>query len=108
MNLVWKYLGLYKKESILAPLFKLLEALGDLFVPLVVADIINTGIANGDTGYLLSRFGILILLALAALLCSFTAQWFAATASVGTASRMRQPAARTSLSQIRNSTTSAL
>ena len=90
MNLVWKYLGLYKKESILAPLFKLLEALGDLFVPLVVADIINTGIANGDTGYLLSRFGILILLALAALLCSFTAQWFAATASVGTASRMRQ------------------
>ena len=79
----------YKKESILAPLFKMLEALFDLFVPIVVADIINVGIGNQDNTYILQRCGILVLLALIGIGCSFTAQFFAARASVGCAARFR-------------------
>lgn len=79
----------YKKESILAPLFKMLEALFDLFVPIVVADIINVGIGNQDNTYILQRCGILVLLALIGIGCSFTAQFFAARASVGCAARLR-------------------
>ena len=79
----------YKKESILAPLFKMLEALFDLFVPLVVADIINTGIRNQDTGYILRQCGLLVLLALIGLACSITAQYFAARAAVHCAAGLR-------------------
>lgn len=79
----------YKKESILAPLFKMLEALFDLFVPIVVADIINVGIGNQDNRYILQRCGILVLLAVIGISCSFTAQFFAARASVGCATRLR-------------------
>ena len=79
----------YKKESILAPLFKMLEALFDLFVTIVVADIINVGIGNQDNTYILQRCGILVLLALIGIGCSFTAQFFAARASVGCAARLR-------------------
>lgn len=79
----------YKKESILAPLFKMLEALFDLFVPIVVADIINVGIGNHDNTYILQRCGILVLLALVGIVCSFTAQFFAARASVGCAAGLR-------------------
>lgn len=79
----------YKKESILAPLFKMLEAFFDLFVPLVVADIINTGIGNQDQGYILRKCGILVLLAVIGISCSFTAQFFAARAAVGTAAGLR-------------------
>lgn len=79
----------YKKESILAPLFKMLEALFDLFVPIVVADIINVGIGNHDNTYILQRCGILVLLALVGITCSFTAQFFAARASVGCAAGLR-------------------
>lgn len=79
----------YKKESILAPLFKMLEALFDLFVPIVVADIINVGIGNQDNRYILQRCGVLVLLAVIGISCSFTAQFFAARASVGCATRLR-------------------
>lgn len=67
----------------LAPLFKMLEACFDLLVPLVVAAIIDTGIEAHDTGYIIRMCGILIVLALVGLLCSITAQFFAAKAAVG-------------------------
>lgn len=79
----------YRKESFLAPLFKMLEALFDLIVPLVVAKIINVGITNGDKKYILTHFGILILMALLGLACSFTAQYFAAKAAIGTSTGLR-------------------
>lgn len=69
------YLRDYKKESILAPAFKMLEATFDLLVPLVMAAIINTGIANKDKGYILSHCGLLILLGVIGLTCSITAQY---------------------------------
>lgn len=80
----------YKKESILAPLFKLLESLFDLFVPLVIAGIINKGINNNDFNYVLKMFGLLILLAIIGLACSIVAQYFAAKASVGFTTKLRQ------------------
>ncbi|MCI2046269.1 MAG: ABC transporter ATP-binding protein/permease [Faecalibacterium sp.] len=83
------YLKDYKKESILAPLFKMLEALFDLFVPIVMANIINVGIARADTPYILQRCGLLILLALVGLACSITAQYYAARAAVGCATGLR-------------------
>ena len=83
------YLRDYKKESILAPVFKMLEATFDLLVPLVMAAIINTGIANKDKGYILSHCALLILLGVVGLTCSITAQYFAAKASVGFCTRVR-------------------
>lgn len=80
----------YKKESILAPLFKLLESLFDLFVPLVIAGIINKGINNNDFGYVVKMFILLILLAIIGLACSVVAQYFAAKASVGFTTKLRQ------------------
>ena len=80
----------YKLQAILAPLFKMLEATFDLLVPLVVADIINVGIANNDTSYILVRFGILIAMAIFGLACSFTAQYFSATAASGTSAGLRK------------------
>ena len=84
------YLREYRKESVLAPLFKLLEAFFDLLVPLVVAQIIDVGIAGNNRTYIISRVVILVLLALAGLLSSFTAQWFAAKASAGFGANLRQ------------------
>lgn len=83
------YLKTYRKECILAPLFKMLEACFDLLVPLVVAAVIDTGIQNNDTGYIISMCGILVALALVGLLCSITAQFFAAKAAVGFSTRLR-------------------
>ena len=80
----------FGKESILAPLFKMLEAMFDLLVPIVVAQIIDVGIRQGDTGYILGRCGILIAMALIGLLCSFTAQYFAARAAIGTSTGLRR------------------
>lgn len=80
----------YKKESILAPLFKLLESLFDLFVPLVIAGIINKGINNNDFHYVVKMFMLLILLAIIGLACSIVAQYFAAKASVGFTTKLRQ------------------
>ena len=90
MRKILVYLKDYKKESILAPLFKLLEALFDLFVPLVIANIINYGIENKDFNYILKEFLILILMAVVGLICSIVAQYFAAKASVGFTTKLRQ------------------
>ena len=84
------YLKGYEKECVLAPAFKMLEALMDLMVPLVVAGIIDTGIAAGSGTYVIHRFLLLLLLAALGLGFSFTAQYFAAKASVGFAARIRQ------------------
>lgn len=89
MKLVWKYLRHYKKESILAPLFKMLEASFELFVPLVVAAIIDTGIAGADRGYILKMGAVLVILALIGLICAVTAQYFSAKAATGFATKLR-------------------
>ena len=84
-----RYLSGYKRESVLAPLFKMLEATFDLFVPLVMADIVNVGIAAHDFRYILVRCGILLLLAFVGLVCSLTAQYFSAKAAVGYSTGLR-------------------
>ena len=84
------YLKNYKKESILAPFFKFLEVVFDLIVPIIIAQIIDVGIAHHDNGYIVQRFFILILMAAFGLTCSMTAQFFAAKASVGFATKLRQ------------------
>lgn len=89
MKHLYPYLRRFRKESILAPLFKMLEATFDLLVPMVVADIIKVGIANGDTTYIWTRCSLLVLMALIGLLCSFTAQYFAARAAIGTSTGLR-------------------
>ena len=83
------YLKDYKKESALAPLFKMLEATFELFVPLVVAAIIDKGITTGDSGYVLRMGLILISLGIVGLVCSITAQYFAAKAAVGFATKLK-------------------
>ena len=84
-----KYLKHYKIQSIFGPLFKLIEACFELAVPLIMADIIDTGIKNEDHSYILWRGGILILLGILGLVCSLTAQYFAAKASVGFGTELR-------------------
>ena len=89
MKKLLKYLNDYKKECVLAPLFKMLEACFELFVPLVVASIVDVGIARGDKGYIVSRAGIMVALGLIGLLCSVTAQFFSAKAAVGFSTKLR-------------------
>lgn len=83
MKKLLKYLKDYRKESILAPLFKMLEASFELFVPLVMAAIMDRGITNQDMPFIWKMAGILLLLAIVGLTCSLTAQYFAAKAAVG-------------------------
>lgn len=83
------YLRNYKKECVLAPLFKMLEASFELFVPLVMAAIIDTGIVNGDKNYIVKMCTLLIVLGVIGLICSITAQFFAAKAAVGFATGLR-------------------
>lgn len=83
------YLKNYVKECIMGPLFKLLEATFELIVPLVVAAIIDTGIAGGDKNYVISRVFVLVGLAAVGLICSVTAQYFAAKAATGFATELR-------------------
>ncbi len=83
------YLKNYKKECVLAPLFKLLEASFELIVPLVMAAIIDHGIAVSDRPYIFKMGGVLVLLAAVGLTCSITAQYFAAKAAVGFATKLR-------------------
>ena len=83
------HLNGYKREAVLAPLFKMLEATFDLFVPLVMADIVNVGITAHDFHYILVRCGILLLLAAVGLACSLTAQYFSAKAAVGYSTSLR-------------------
>lgn len=89
MKSLLKYLKDYKKESILAPLFKMLEASFELFIPLVVASIIDVGIANQDKGHILSMGLVMILLGVIGLVCAITAQFFAAKAATGFARKLR-------------------
>ena len=90
MKRLEKFLRPYRRESILAPLFKLLEVVFDLMVPVVIAQIIDVGVAKNDHGYIVEMFFVLLLMAAVGLLCSFTAQFFAAKASVGFATSVRQ------------------
>lgn len=83
------YLRDYKKECVLGPLFKLLEASFELIVPLVMAAIIDTGVAAGDRTYIMKMCMVLVLLAVVGLICSITAQYFAAKAAVGCATGLR-------------------
>ena len=83
------YLKDYKKETVLAPLFKMLEATFELFVPLVMADIIDVGIVRGDRHYIYMRCLLLVALGVIGLTCSLTAQYFAAKAAVGFAAGMK-------------------
>ena len=90
MRFVLKHLKKYKLECFFAPFFKLLEACFDLFVPLVVKDIIDVGIKNGDKNYIYSRILILVALGIIGLVCALTAQYFAAKAAVGASTSMRR------------------
>ncbi len=89
MKRLLSYMKHYKKESIFGPLFKMLEASFELFVPLVVASMVDLGIGQGNGGYVLRMGGLLILLGLIGLACSLTAQYFAAKAAVGISTALR-------------------
>ena len=89
MKTLLTYLKGYKKESILAPLFKMLEASFELFVPLVMAAIIDVGIANQDKPYIVKMCFVLIALGIIGLVCSITAQYFAAKAATGVGTGIR-------------------
>ena len=89
MRKLLKYMKGYGKECVLGPLFKLLEASFELMIPLVVAKIVDTGIRNQDVGYIVKMCLVMISLGVIGLACSLTAQFFAAKAAVGFASRLR-------------------
>ncbi len=84
------YFKKYKIESIIAPLFKMLESCFDLVVPIIVAAIIDKGIATGDKTYIITRFLLLIAMAVCGFCCTIVAQFFAAKAATGTATGLRR------------------
>lgn len=90
MRKLLRFIRDYKKESILAPLFKLLEASFELFVPLVMAAVIDVGIQRQDYSYIFRMGGVLVLLAAVGLTASLTAQYFAAKAAVGFSAKLKQ------------------
>ena len=90
MHKLMRYIKGYEKQALLAPLFKMLEACFELFVPLVIASIIDTGIKNGDATFIWTRCGLLVLLAAVGLASSQTAQWFSATAALGFGTALRK------------------
>ena len=90
MHKLMRYIKGYEKQALLAPLFKMLEACFELFVPLVIASIIDTGIKNGDAVFIWQRCGLLILLAAIGLTCSLTAQYFSAKAALGFSTALRR------------------
>ena len=89
MKNILVYLRNYKKESVLGPLFKLLEASFELIIPLVMASLIDVGIGNKDISYVVKMIGIMVLLYLIGLVCSIIAQFFAAKAATGFATELR-------------------
>lgn len=89
MRKILRFLKSYKLETILAPTFKMLEACFELIIPLVVADIIDNGIENADKAYIISRCSIMVALGVIGLVCSITAQFFAAKAATGFACELR-------------------
>ncbi|MBP5596783.1 MAG: ABC transporter ATP-binding protein [Pseudobutyrivibrio sp.] len=90
MRFILNYVKKYKIRAILAPLFKMLEAIFELLVPLVMASIINKGIASSDTHYIIKMSGVLILLAVVGLMFSITAQYFSAYVAVYSAAEIRR------------------
>ncbi|MDO4976525.1 MAG: ABC transporter ATP-binding protein [Eubacteriales bacterium] len=90
MKTVLHFMSSYKKESVLAPLFKMFEALLELFVPLVVASIIDVGILKGDKSFIITRCLMMLALAVFGMVCAITAQYFAAKTAVGSAAAMRK------------------
>ncbi len=90
MKYVFKYLKGYMRESVLGPLFKLLEATFELFVPLIVADIVDVGIKNGDRGHIVRMALLMVAFGVIGLSCTIAAQYFAAKASVGCTSKLRR------------------
>lgn len=90
MHKLLRYIRGYEKQALLAPLFKMLEACFELFVPLVVASIIDTGIKNADFVFIWQRCGLLVLLAAIGLTCSLTAQYFSAKAALGFGTALRK------------------
>lgn len=89
MKKVLSYLKTYKKECILGPLFKLLEASFELVVPLIIASVVDIGISNQDVPYVIRMSIYLLVLAIVGLTCSLTAQWFAAKAATGFSAKLR-------------------
>lgn len=89
MKTLMKLMRVYTKESILAPLFKMLEATFELLIPLVVAAIVDTGIGNADKPYILKMCLIMVALGIIGLICAIVAQYFSAKAAVGVAGRLR-------------------
>ncbi|MBE6586194.1 MAG: ABC transporter ATP-binding protein [Ruminococcaceae bacterium] len=89
MKVFFRFFKLYPKESILAPLFKLLEACFDLLVPLVVAVIVDQGVGEGNRSLIIQMSLVLVLLAVVGLSCALCAQYFAAKSAIGTAARLR-------------------
>ncbi len=87
---LFRYLKNYKKESFIGPLFKLIEACFELAVPIVMANIIDIGIKNGDKSYIWKMGGVMVLLGFLGLTCALTAQFFAAKASVGFGTALRR------------------
>jgi ABC-type multidrug transport system fused ATPase/permease subunit len=89
MKRILQYLKDYKKESVLAPLFKMLEAAFELLIPIVMSNIIDVGIGNRDTGYVIRMCLVMVLLGVVGLLCSVTAQYFSAKAATGFGTALR-------------------
>lgn len=89
MRQIWMYMKNYKKETVLAPLFKMLEACFELCVPLVIASLTDVGIRNGDKGYIVKMGLVLFVLAAIGFGCSVVAQFFSARAAVGVATKLR-------------------
>ena len=112
MKGILRYLKDYKKESILAPLFKMLEATFELLIPIVMANVIDVGIAGRDISYVVKMCLVMILLGIIGLVCSITAQYFSAKAATGFGTALRNDLFRhiTSLSytEIDNIGTSTL
>jgi ATP-binding cassette subfamily B multidrug efflux pump len=87
---LWHYLSSRKKETVLAPLFKMLEACFELFIPLLVADIIDTGIKSGDTGYIVRRGILMIFFGILGFTLAVIAQYFSAKCAIGVSSDLRR------------------
>ena len=90
MKKLLRYLKGYGKETVLAPLFKMLEATFELIVPLVVAGIVDVGIQNRDQAYIWRMCAVMVLLGVVGLVCSLTAQYFSAKAAMGFSTALRQ------------------
>ena len=89
MRKLLRYIKGYRKECVLAPLFKMLEASFELFIPLVVAAIIDRGIGGGEKGYIYRMGGVMVLLGVIGMVCAVTAQYFSAKAAVGFATSVK-------------------